>query len=858
MSFRIYGIWLVTAVAIVSGCTKGFDNTPDVGCLTLHIMSSATNPDNENIINTLDLFFYESGANADSDAAKIHKHFDAVDAGEVKITLSELSSLLGQTGEVDFLLYAVANCKEVERSGTPTIGALNALTTQADAEYKEHDETTHRAFRSPVPPEDFVMTNFVGQTTLPTITITSDNKNPEATILFKRIAAKIRVAISVVESVEQDGKEWIPDLSDMRLYINNGVRTARLDGSTEGLTLSEVKNTDNTATDYVRSDYYHIMTADYGMSRKLSEHDSNLLTGKSDNTYVYYNDVPLYTYPNTWSTSMFEEHRTSLTVVVPWAGENGEYQPTYYSINVNKGTELTSNSYYYIRLHVGIKGSEAPDNPLELESECEVAEWGKADETEVALRPMRILQLNRTDYVMNNIETINIPFVSTHPVTAVDFEGIFYSYNETHYGPYHFDDKTMYNGDVAENTIKDVLYSYSIDPQTNTLNFTHHFYEARFALNGNSNDINRSKNYTETRPAGDGTTYFYKNRINNGEQRLYCKFDVYLTVRQDTGQAELDSAYQERIHISIYPPIYISSIINTGDSGEAGWGYGERGYVYVNGQDNVKENLMGVKGQAEAVKKQMIIVTVSQLSAAEQHDYEIGDPRTYYINNDLSDESMSSDEADKLTPWTDTNPNEGYWDKPAVTAPTIWRYRNGRDVYWDNAGDREERTIKYYYPTSPVGTEKMLSPQFMLASEYANTDVRQYPSSARRRCASYQEYGFPAGRWRLPTAAEVAYVKELCGVGNDLLPHLLDYDYLNAQSSQKTTGFVRCVYDLWYWKQVDEQDGEYTYDRIPLESPYDDTPESKSNYKTFMWGDRPKDNSQAEALINAYKCGNLH
>ena len=38
-------------------------------------------------------------------------------------------------------------------------------------------------------------------------------------------------------------------------------------------------------------------------------------------------------------------------------------------------------------------------------------------------------------------------------------------------------------------------------------------------------------------------------------------------------------------------------------------------------------------------------------------------------------------------------------------------------------------------------------------------------SDAEKRCAAYQEDGYPAGRWRVPTKAEVKYIIQLSGWG---------------------------------------------------------------------------------------------
>ena len=79
------------------------------------------------------------------------------------------------------------------------------------------------------------------------------------------------------------------------------------------------------------------------------------------------------------------------------------------------------------------------------------------------------------------------------------------------------------------------------------------------------------------------------------------------------------------------------------------------------------------------------------------------------------------------------------------------------------------------------------------------------------RCASYQEDGYPAGRWRLPTEAEIVFVYHLAE-DLELLSNPFYYQsnywansgrriYQGNFQPASTGGNYssRCVYDLWYW-----------------------------------------------------------
>lgn len=112
----------------------------------------------------------------------------------------------------------------------------------------------------------------------------------------------------------------------------------------------------------------------------------------------------------------------------------------------------------------------------------------------------------------------------------------------------------------------------------------------------------------------------------------------------------------------------------------------------------------------------------------------------------------------------------------------------------------------------------IIAPAFKIASSWGKTLPLSF-EQAEKRCASYQENGYPAGRWRIPTEAEVAYVIKLSEDGK--IPQLFDDAYWTSSgtsygtSSQGTA--VRCVYDVWYWG--DQKEGD-----------------AANNYESFYWG----------------------
>ena len=113
------------------------------------------------------------------------------------------------------------------------------------------------------------------------------------------------------------------------------------------------------------------------------------------------------------------------------------------------------------------------------------------------------------------------------------------------------------------------------------------------------------------------------------------------------------------------------------------------------------------------------------------------------------------------------------------------------------------------------------------------------PKGAALRCASYQEHGFPAGRWRLPTTAEILYIIELQRLnkiqqlfygGNtyfsatDRVKANSDNTYTLTEKLGEDNNSVRCVYDEWYWGSEREAIKNSQYDNY-------------GGYQ-FTWGDR--------------------
>ena len=158
-----------------------------------------------------------------------------------------------------------------------------------------------------------------------------------------------------------------------------------------------------------------------------------------------------------------------------------------------------------------------------------------------------------------------------------------------------------------------------------------------------------------------------------------------------------------------------------------------------------------------------------------------------------------------------------------VTSVAGMDYVIGDTRMWSSSSVSTLTNLGSDYQATAAINEDMIAPVFMVASSAGKTGSLSY-QFAETRCAAYQESGYPAGRWRLPTKAEIMFLIQLsekskipqlftpdsalnnggywCSSGvvyplTDKTVHYLDFD--EAKGYHSNTNWPRCIYDSWYW-----------------------------------------------------------
>ena len=528
---------------------------------------------------------------------------------------------------------------------------------------------------------------------------------------------------------------------------------------------------------YLRTAGYSAQSADI-----FSTAYTNLVTGTGDQAKY----VSLYTYPTNWSNN--ENARTHLMVKVTWTeanvavGETAETKTTYYEVNVNPADPFLQRNYFYqILQEISVLGSENEEEPVTLENASyKVLNWGAASSQGDLIR-QRYLVVEETSVEMQNIVEKTIYFDSSDPIDLTKVE-VLWNY-------------------TAENNARDLSMataqvSRATNANTGDVTVTTSGNGSRDEVLSNGNivytitntaAVSGVTNRIQTRGGVDYKVYItiHNADATNPNDRGYIKvqhnldnlmqstsdYTVY-TIKLDVAHQD-NASYKEAVNIKQYPMLSIVADQNTTYSSNAG-----RGYVYVNGSNTSNTNWMSVQGDLQLNRcPNRYIISVTSLNNTEiGRSYIIGDPRT-----------------------------------------------DSRKISINN------NQLTNYLPTDVSNsTQNMISPQYMFASSYGACPDAMSKEDAERRCATYQEDGYPAGRWRIPTKAEIKFAVQLKTWGN--IPELFSSSIQYWSAQGKTYGTtsnnndnndnsgevrVRCVYDTWYWG-TDHVAGSTTYN-------YDDT-----------------------------------
>ena len=728
----------------------------------------------ERQLNRLDIFFYEKDK-TDEPCVYYHKA-EVNDLGSATIPFIVDDLMLKKIFPSGSLcdVYVIANLP-----GDPTFEAGAENTTMPALGKRVLDMT---AGEYDVKGKPFVMTGF---------STVQKGKNSSATadISLARVASKVTVTVKVPKSItvkNSDGKDVIkyPVLADNE--GNEPLKTSFHYGANKGY-LSGASLDDPEQNNFIRTD-----KISYTLSEETAEH------------YVFTCDMPFYTYARSWDKG--SSTAAYVTFEMPWGEDQNHdgvmdngYKTYYYQILVNgKERNFVPNTHYGMTVTVGVLGSTVESLPAELDvwsyfilpwtGETTNGEHGSGDRDEdVEIQRFNYLEVPQTYIEMDNVSQVAIRYNASHKIGV--------KWDET-------------KGKSVEGL-----------PGTTDM-------YALYINNGSGtpkavelSNISIKDNFTDN---NKGWLTFNYTLSSDVYSPAYVFITIWLDVDGDGVHEPNDKdnpeILTEDVKIVIYPAIFILgdnsydySIFVNGNYNSNRTGGGNLNYLTINGErvgkaagddDNTYMHVISISAFSE--NNYTFVYTNNQ-----KKEYIIGDPRERTSNKlGVSDQNTTTPQQ-AATGWIKATDVKG-----------------------------EVRNLQYYYPTSTeANSYQVIAPKFRIASKLGGYSESS-PKGAALRCASYQEHGFPAGRWRLPTTAEVLYIVELQRLdkiqqlfygGNtyfsatDRVTVQSNNNYSLSEGLGNSNASVRCVYDEWYWGS----------EREAIENT------SLSNYGgyQFTWGD---------------------
>ena len=710
---------------------------------------------NENTIKFVDLYFFPTGQ-SNKDAALVEENHavqldpSGSDTYLVKVRTGDiiLNKLFHSTQSGSCEVYAVANSSQKSHSTSTCLDSLRLRVLRHN-------------FGALLTQGHFIMQS--NPEKLATVTLT--NGAATGTIPLTRVAAKLQIYLNVpdmlhVVNEDRSGSAvWKSDRDHMSIVFNNGLMDYTLNGK------------DTTHPD---SSFYNSIQVDM--------HEYATITKNTTN--YNYSHTPFYSYPFSWKET--DTHVPTFVIAVPWSKQNpdgktyGNPEVTYYQVHPNMLTgQIQSNYFYRMYMKIETVGSSDNTTPVDITpSGYRIQPWG-----EVKLNTPRdltgdfyrytYLVVDPTSVVLNNSSTTTLRYSSSSALTKdTKITRVEYNSYET---PGHVTHHTLDANDLANLTSNRYELDYTSMP--GQIKFTHN--------------------------VDDGT---------------YAAKTITIQVANDDGLTEL-------VTIEQYPAIYMHTFVGDNAFVDGYFSHVQDptvDYPITNSESRGYYNSVNYSSNMTATGRYRYIpsdnVTVpygSMVKALAQTSGGI-------VNNSITEITVTS-----------FNRNNGFYTANGTTYyyqigdPRVIAGYNSSDLapYLTNQNYSYSSWVAYYFDLTFTSwgtdaakikkasdTKTIIAPQFYVSSGW-NSSKNVSFEVAQKRAATYQEAGYSAGRWRLPTEAEIMFITARQKEG--VIPVLFAMDntsyywaasgrlYRNGQfynaSQYNNLGFMRFVYDTWYW-----------------------------------------------------------
>lgn len=782
---------------------------------------------NEDAIKNVDIFLYTASATNGTPATKhVSLNFDTREQCKVSQSLNnqELEALGLTSDGATCKAYIIVNAPAAISTladgaeGTSVTALTNTVVTTSFGEtadwgtgvFGEMDPVTGEApeimLNSINPQEKFVMDSEVVE-----LTYDKDQRTIGRTESVKviRAASKIRLTVTLADEIVIGEDTWVPNIEGMTVAFYNGVKSATI-GKVEDV--EDRTDPDNTGDFFNVSGIQFLTPGVKADTPSGFQQDDNGAEGSSVTraTSAVTHITPFYTYPSAWNTDLEENDAARFELVVPWGIKKTnswdiDYMQYRYSVPINMAKKkIERNKFYNINLHIGVLGNLNYLDPLTYS--FHVTEWNSED-IDVNLQKPQYLTVEKNYIEVYNQDTFGVAYEASDEIKAVITKVV---------KPNYTAETAVENNVVYENTTG----SKSVNPPKFTVG------SSSF---GNTNPIK-----VEVKDGQVVLTHILNNNMASDDLD-YVPYTITVLVTMKLADGK---SITEEVVFKQYPAIHIYADTNASfkqmydNQNDFNSNNNNPDNIFVNGWSrNTRRSNWGLSNKAPGVENSpsqcgdvyglyytsnknpnQYVITVSSISS--DQSYVIADSRSRSSNvSDLDIGTIATSYAVDYD-----------FNLAAQKRQLTYYYRTIEDL-------KEDKTDKTDPDSFVTGWN--IAPKFRIASSYSVTSTTESLDVARKRCATYQENGYPAGRWRMPTYAEVAFIASMSD--RLMIPRLFtdNRPYWCAHGEFKPNGgevdltggedaySIRCVYDEWYWGSK----------RLSTDTSV--TP----NYSDFVWGD---------------------
>ena len=634
------------------------------------------------------------------------------------------------------------------------------------------------------------------------------NEEREVTISLSRVAAKLNPTLNIESEVTGTiGDTWTPILQEIQAYYVNALNNKTTVGATP---LNRASLDDETGYDYFT----------YPTAYNIAATTEGGFTFIAD---------PVYTYPQEWDSG--DNGEPYFKVFLPWMSNKRGSSNFYYKITVPKpesGTKWTIDRNTSYNVVVDLSVVDAASDYVEVEGMYTIQDWGTGGRPGGnGLAAAKYFDVPVKEFTLYSKESIDIPFSSSSAVTAYFTEVSYWYYGSTNGTHYHF----RYN---PENQISQMNLPTDKDSDNQSLN----------VKNYAGVTVDAAKDLNEYKLQVNGKNVTFSHNLNE----VFSVRTIKLVIKNQDGKyADITITQHPAIEVAAHNSknMFLDGWYNLGDENVrdadgnltghthtptgnthmphipywktgTSWPYSavtQYGSIFANGSTSVVADHfflteVSVSAFTESNNKYKVR-SGSNTGAITEKSYRLGDPRVragkhYWVA------SSSNNPKFILQDYL-------YSDKAKREDLGDGSYRE----YTDDADVRYawEAPMDVLIASQSADDQNIIAPRLLVSSHMNITGGVAWNQSdgygVVQRCALYQENGYPAGRWRLPTEAEVAFMMQLqadgtlpglfanncnywladgrmihIGTGNNIYPYTANHS---------GTVYIRMVYDLWYW-----------------------------------------------------------